>query len=190
MAAIVAHPLRARCWIALSERVASPTELKTEFGAGIGDVSYHVGVLEKLGHVELVDTKARRGAIEHYYRAIERPLVDDDEYATMTPAERAAFAEPIVQLAFADAAVAFDHRTFGRRANNCVLRMPATVDAEGFAEMGALYNELLERLTEIAATSANRMAADPTAKSIPISAVAMFFEMPESKHRTDREPSS
>jgi DNA-binding transcriptional ArsR family regulator len=190
VAAIVAHPLRARCWIALSERVASPNELRTEFGASIGDVSYHVGVLERLGHVELVETKPRRGAIEHYYRAVDRPALDDEEYGTLTLEQRSHFAERLVQLSFADAAVAFDHKTFAGRTNHHILRMPASVDDEGFAEMAALYTELIERQNAIAAASANRMAADPDAESIPISSVAMFFEMPEPKRRTDREPSS
>jgi hypothetical protein len=179
VAAIVAHPLRARCWVVLSERVASPNELKNMFGAAIGDVSYHVGVLEKLGHVELVDTKPRRGAIEHYYRAVERPTVDDAELAAMTPDQRAELAERTVQLAFADAAVAFDRKTFSRRAETRVERRPWTVDEQGFSELNDAYADLLERSTQIAAASADRLDDDPAAEPIPVSAVAMVFEMPE-----------
>jgi hypothetical protein len=195
--AIVAHPLRARCWLVLSERVASPNELKKMFGAAIGDVSYHVGVLEKLGHVELVDTQPRRGAIEHYYAAVDRPTVDDEEYAAMTPEQRAEHAERTVQLAFADAAVAFDRKTFGRRPETSVLRTPLTLDEQGFAELGDAYADLLERSTQIAAASADRLSADPATESIPVSAVAMFFEMPDPERpptdperRTKPEPSS
>jgi hypothetical protein len=176
--AIVAHPLRARCWLVLSERVASPNELKNMFGAAIGDVSYHVGVLEKLGHVELVDTKPRRGAIEHYYRAVKRPVAGDTDTASMTPEQRAEVAERTVQLAFADVAVAFDRQTFGHRPQTSVLRMPSTLDEQGFAELADAYADLLERSTQIAAASTNRLDADPEATAIPVSAVAMFFEMP------------
>lgn len=197
VAAIVAHPLRARCWLVLSERVASPNELKKMFGAAIGDVSYHVGVLERLGHIELVDTKPRRGAIEHYYRAVELPNVDDEKYGAMTSDQRAELAERIVQLAFADAAVAFDRKTFGRRQEAAVLRMPWTLDEQGFSELSDAYADLLERSTQIAAASASRLDADPAAKPIPVSAVAMFFEMPEPERlptdpgdRTKAEPSS
>ncbi len=195
--AIVAHPLRARCWLVLSERVASPNELKNMFGAAIGDVSYHVGVLEKLGHVELVDTKPRRGAIEHYYRAVQRPPAADERQANLTPEQRAERGERTVQLAFADAAVAFDEKTFGRRPETSVLRMPCTLDEQGFAELGDAYADLLERSTQIAAASADRLAADPASEPIPVSAVAMFFEMPAPKGspsdadgRTKAEPSS
>ena len=190
VAAIVAHPLRARCWIVLAERVASPNELKNMFGAAIGDVSYHVGVLEKLGHVELVDTKPRRGAIEHYYRAIERPTLSDEEYAKLAPEQRGDFAEHIAQLAFADAAVAIDGKTFGRRTESCTLRIPAIVDEQGFTELHDAYLELLDRSTEIAADSANRLASDSDSESIRVSGVAMFFEMPKAGRRTGSEPSS
>ena len=195
--AIVAHPLRARCWLVLSERVASPNELKNMFGAAIGDVSYHVGVLEKLGHVELVDTKPRRGAIEHYYRAVERPPAGDEDLAAMTAEKRAEHAERTVQLAFADAAVAFDRQTFARRKEIAVARSPITLDAQGLAELSDAYADLLERSRQIADASAGRLDADPAAESIPVSAVAMFFEMPapepspdDPKRGTKAEPSS
>lgn len=34
----------------------------------LGRVSYHVRELAKTGLLELVDTKPRRGAVEHFYR--------------------------------------------------------------------------------------------------------------------------
>ena len=36
-------------------------------GEPLGNVSYHVRQLEKAGLIELVATKQRRGALEHYY---------------------------------------------------------------------------------------------------------------------------
>jgi hypothetical protein len=56
--------------------------------------------------------------------------------------------------------------------------MPWTLDEQGVAELGDAYADLLERSTKIAAASADRLGADPAAEPIPISAVAMFFEMP------------
>ncbi len=79
----VAHPLRARILEALTVEARSPNELAVEFSEPLGNVSYHVVVLRDLGMVELVDTAARRGAIEHYYRARWRVRLDvrplDDE---------------------------------------------------------------------------------------------------------------
>jgi DNA-binding transcriptional ArsR family regulator len=45
----------------------SPNSLCRALGAPLGNVSYHVRQLEKAGLIELVATKQRRGALEHYY---------------------------------------------------------------------------------------------------------------------------
>jgi DNA-binding transcriptional ArsR family regulator len=45
----------------------SPNSLSRALGAPLGNVSYHVRHLEKAGLIELVATKQRRGAVEHYY---------------------------------------------------------------------------------------------------------------------------
>ncbi len=45
----------------------SPTSLYVALGVPLGNVSYHVHQLDKAGLIELVATKARRGALEHYY---------------------------------------------------------------------------------------------------------------------------
>jgi hypothetical protein len=45
----------------------SPNGLYVAAGEPLGNVSYHVRQLEKAGLIELVATKQRRGALEHYY---------------------------------------------------------------------------------------------------------------------------
>jgi len=45
----------------------SPNRLYAALGEPLGNVSYHVRELEKAGLIELVATKQRRGALEHYY---------------------------------------------------------------------------------------------------------------------------
>lgn len=67
------HPLRARVLTALDEGEASPKELAVRFGEKLGNVSYHVRILARLGLIELVRETPRRGAVEHHYRAAMRP---------------------------------------------------------------------------------------------------------------------
>ena len=76
-----AHPLRVQILIILNERVASPNLLAQELDRNLNLVAYHVRVLEKYDCVELVDTKQRRGATEHFYRATRRQLLSDGEWA-------------------------------------------------------------------------------------------------------------
>jgi DNA-binding transcriptional ArsR family regulator len=68
----VAHPLRARLLDRLDGAVASPSDLATEFGEPIGNVSYHVRILAKAGAIHQVDARPVRGAIEHFYTAAYR----------------------------------------------------------------------------------------------------------------------
>jgi DNA-binding transcriptional ArsR family regulator len=63
------HPVRVRALAILNERVASPSELAEELGEALGNVAYHVKVLEENGAIELVRTAPVRGALEHFYRA-------------------------------------------------------------------------------------------------------------------------
>lgn len=76
-----AHPLRVRILGILNEKVASPNLLSQELDQSLNLVAYHVRVLEKYRCIELVDTKQRRGATEHFYRASSSQLLSDSEWA-------------------------------------------------------------------------------------------------------------
>lgn len=62
------HPIRIQVLNRLSDGPASPKVMADEFQAPLGNVSYHVRHLAKLGLIELVATTPRRGAVEHTYR--------------------------------------------------------------------------------------------------------------------------
>lgn len=181
VAVIVGHPLRTKCWTVLAERVASPKELTQLVGDSLGNVSYQVRVLEKAGVIELVKTAPRRGAVEHFYCAVNRPNASDEDTAARSPKERTEFARYIAQRSFADYSVAIDAGTFATRHDHYTWRMPMLVDEAGWEEMNAIYAEMTERIMDVQAESAERMSRDQESESIPVTALAMFFEMPERK---------
>jgi DNA-binding transcriptional ArsR family regulator len=78
---LLRHPLRKRllrlCVEAREKR--SPKELTIPVNVDISIVGYHVRVLAKHGAVALVETKQRRGAVEHFYKATA--LVDEVPWA-------------------------------------------------------------------------------------------------------------
>jgi DNA-binding transcriptional ArsR family regulator len=84
LAKALAHPLRVAALAVLEERTASPSEIAAELGASLGQVSYHVRTLARYGLVTLVETRPKRGALEHYYRAepnshlLRSPMVLDE----------------------------------------------------------------------------------------------------------------
>src|SRR5262245_8245332 len=71
MARAYAHPVRARALMILGKRVASPKEIAEELGEPIGKVSYHIRDLRDTGLIELVETDASRGGVQHFYRATQ-----------------------------------------------------------------------------------------------------------------------
>src|ERR1700709_1353440 len=158
LAAIVAHPTRSRAFTILTERTASPVEIAQEIGKDVGHVGYHVRKLLQLGLIELVDERPRGGADEHFYRAIERPVVPEEEFSSQSVQERGVFPRYTLQLHVTDIARAMDEHTVDARVNRVVTRMPILVDEDGFQELSDLHTEVLERTMEIEARSNERRA--------------------------------
>ncbi len=184
LAAIVAHPTRARAFTILTERTASPVEIAQEIGKDVGHVGYHVRKLLQLNLVELVDERPVRGAVEHFYRAIERPVVRETGFAEQTLEEREVFTRHILQFHVADIARAMDEHTFDDRANRALIRTPMLVDEEGFQELADLHVEMYERTLDIQARSAERRTGTDD-RGIPTVSTTMFFETPERRYGED-----
>lgn len=68
LAKALSSSLRAQILDLIADGVASPKSIAARLGADLPTVAYHVRVLKRLGCIELVETKRRRGAIEHIYR--------------------------------------------------------------------------------------------------------------------------
>lgn len=185
LAAIVAHPTRARAFTILTERTASPVEIAQEIGKDVGHVGYHVRKLQQLNLIELVDERPVRGAVEHFYRAIERPYVSEKEFASQTLEEREVFTRHTLQFHVADIARAMDSHTFDARPNRALLRTPMVVDEDGFQELAELHDEMYERTMEIHARSAARLASGADSESINTVSATMFFETPERRRAPD-----
>jgi DNA-binding transcriptional ArsR family regulator len=151
----LSHPVRHRVLVALNERVASPKELAAELGEPLGNVSYHTRVLAQLGCIELVSTTQRRGALEHYYRAVMRPYFDDAAWAKIPLSTRRALFDHELQRLWthaADAAEAggFDHP----RAH--VSWMLLDLDEQGLEDLADVLGSTVDRALEIQAESAGR----------------------------------
>ncbi|MBK5220460.1 MAG: winged helix-turn-helix transcriptional regulator [Thermoleophilia bacterium] len=180
LGALVAHPLRSQCLTLLADRTASPAEISIELGENLGNVSYHVRKLWKGGAVEIVEEKPVRGAMEHFYRAVTRPLFTDEQIAAASLEDRAVFAKQALALLAANATSSLEDQTFVARPDFHVTRVPARVDESGWREMRDLFEQTLERVFEIQNASADRLR-DTDDAGIPIVAFNTFFEMPERK---------
>lgn len=180
LVAVVSHPLRGRCLTILAERTASPKELAEALNEpDVSNVAYHVKVLRDLGKIELVDTAQRRGATEHFYRAVERPFLSAEEHEELGPDERREWLEPIFQDIVIDVEAAFDAGTIEQRPEMCLNRYPTQLDEQGFKELSEILEEAQGRAFDVQAASNERVSKDPDAETIPSRFICALFEMPE-----------
>lgn len=84
----IGHPLRQRILRLLNERVASPSEISKALDESLPNVSYHVKILLECKAIELVRTRPVRGALEHFYRPLIRPHIDNDTWASLPKSTR------------------------------------------------------------------------------------------------------
>lgn len=154
----LAHPLRVQILIVLNERVASPSDLAEELGAGVSKVAYHVKVLEGAKCVELVRTAQRRGATEHYYRATRRQFFSDSEWKLVPSSAQAGISGRVLQMVFGDVAEAMAEGTFDERDDRHLSRTPMVVDDQGWKDATSLLAETLDGLLRIQAEAADRLA--------------------------------
>jgi hypothetical protein len=154
-----AHPLRVQILIILNERVASPNLLSQELDQSLNLVAYHVRVLEKYDCIELVDTKQRRGATEHFYRATRRQFLSDSELARLPDSLRPGLAGAVLKSVFDDIEEAAKAGTLEEVDDLHISRTPMVIDKQGWSEISDLLAGTLERVLEIQTEASERMAS-------------------------------
>jgi DNA-binding transcriptional ArsR family regulator len=158
LAKALAHPLRVRLLAALNEGVASPNQLAEQVDEPLQNVSYHVRVLLSLGCIELVRTAQRRGAIEHFYRALTRPSFTDADWAQLPTSARHSISDSVLALVWDDAARALSAGTFDERDDRHLSHTPLSLDETGWTKLNELLGELRQRALEIQDESVERLA--------------------------------
>jgi hypothetical protein len=171
----IGHPLRLRLLTIFNERVASPSDLAAELGEPIGNVSYHTRILARLGCVELVRTKQVRGAVEHYYRAVVRPVFSDDDWAELPLSIRKSLAGAVLTEIADDMGASASAGGFDRDEVH-LSRTTLTLDGQGWQDLNEALQEVGERALEISAESAARLQSDGASDSEAAALVLMLFE--------------
>jgi len=177
IAKALSHPMRARILGILNERTASPNEIAEMIDERLPNVSYHVRALQDLGCIELVDTAQRRGAIEHYYRALVRPFFSDRDWKRLPRSSRQTISDVALQIIWADVSDAMEAGTFEARTDRQLSHSPLILDDEGWGELTKLVAEALAQVERIESRSRARLT-NSGEKGIPTRFVTMQFESP------------
>jgi DNA-binding transcriptional ArsR family regulator len=177
IAKALSHPMRARILRILNERVASPNEIAEMIDERLPNVSYHVRALLDLECIELVDTAQRRGAIEHYYRAVVRPFFSDSDWKRIPRSGRQAISDTLLRVIWEDVSGAIEAGTFDSRPNRYLTHTPMVVDEQGWSELADVMARALRDVQKVESQSARRLKRSEEA-GVPTKVVLMQFETP------------
>ncbi len=180
LAKALAHPLRVQLLAALNEGVASPNELAKKLDEPLTNVSYHVRMLHDLGTIELVETEPRRGALEHYYRAVVRPFFADRDWKRLPKNARGSISDAVLQLVWDDSAEAIKGGLFDEREDRHLSRSVLCVDEQGWEALNELLVETLDSAMQIQADSASRASKGDDGETFSVNLVMMTHPTPSS----------
>jgi DNA-binding transcriptional ArsR family regulator len=155
----ISHPLRHRLLGMLDGRIASPNMLARELDLPLGRVSYHIRLLNDLGAIELVRTEPRRGALEHFYRAVTTVWFSEGDWTKLPRSARRGILGQNLQQIFGNVTAAADEGGFDHP-GSLVLRAPLQLDDEGMAELSGLLREAVDRAREISTRAIERGGAE------------------------------
>jgi len=176
----MSHPLRASILRILVERTASPAEMARELDEELSNVSYHTKQLVGFECAELVSTRPVRGALEHFYRATERHLIDTEEWEELDPVIAEDLVCEFMQKILDDFVASAKARLVGGDKDFHLTRTPLVFDEEGLQEALEIHEKARLELLEVEARSAARMVKSGEVGA-NVSSSQALFKMPNRK---------
>ena len=178
----MSHPLRASILRILVERTASPAEMARELDEELSNVSYHTKQLVEFECAELVSTRPVRGALEHFYRATERHLIDTEEWDELDPVIAEDILCEIMQKMLDDFVASSRAKQIGSDKDFHLTRTPLVLDQEGLQEALEAHERLRLEILEIEARSAARMI-ESGEEGTNLTSSQGCFKMPNPRRR-------
>ena len=179
----VGHRIRIDALAILNEGTASPNEIAKTIGEGVSKVGHHVKELFDSGCIEFVGTEQRRGATEHFYRAIARPFISDEEARELPEETKREFAALILQAIMAEGLASLRAGKMDSDEDIWMSWRSVNLDAQGRREVADEQAASYARIEEIEAKCAARLVESDEAGTSTVVA-AMGFE----RSRAGRPP--
>jgi DNA-binding transcriptional ArsR family regulator len=176
------HPVRAAVLRILTERTSSPAEMARELDEELSNVSYHTKQLVEFECAELVSTRPVRGALEHFYRATERHLVDTEEWDDLDPVMAEDLVCEFMQMILDDFVASARAQLIGGDKDFHLTRTLMVLDEEGLQEALEAHERARLEIIEIQHRSAERMVKSGE-QGISVSTSQGCFKMPDRKNR-------
>lgn len=168
------HPVRVRALTILTEKVASPKEIAAQIDTPLSNVSYHVRVLDELGLVEIVEEESVRGSVAHFYKAVERPLIDNPDWEKLSPKVRSAFSGYVIETLMSDAASSLAAGVFYRREDRHLSRTSLVLDERGWRKVSEIQTKALDQILKEQAAATERLRKSEAAAVQAIAGMTCF----------------
>src|SRR4051812_29228218 len=178
----MSHPLRAAILRVIADRTASPAEMARELDEELSNVSYHTKQLVEFECAELVSTRPVRGALEHFYRATERHLIDTEEWEELDPLVAEDLVCEFMQKIVDDFVASARAGIIGSDELFHLTRTLLVLDEEGMKEALEAHERARLEILEIAARSADRMI-ESGEEGTNVSTGQALFKLPAPKRR-------
>jgi DNA-binding transcriptional ArsR family regulator len=169
----LSHPLRVEILQMLNEREASPNELMDLLEQPLGNVAYHARVLEKCGCIEQVRTEQRRGAVEHYFRALPRSYIGHQDWRKVPRSVRSEVTGASFDSFLSRVFDAIEAGKIDDREDTTLNWMTMAVDELGWSQAAEVLGEALARLQSVHDQSRQRIemtGAEATAMIVGLAA--------------------
>lgn len=171
----VGHRIRIEILCILNEGTHSASELSRLTRQPLTTIGHHIKELVNARSIELARIEKVRNADQHFYRAIELPLVTDEEAKALPPEVKQEYAALILQTITAEGLGAL---WAGKMNNDPAVRMMwrwFNLDAEGRRELADEQRESWDRIVEIEARATNRRS-ESGEEPVTLIASTMGFE--------------
>lgn len=151
------HPVRVKALTILTEKIASPKEISAQIDTPLSNVSYHVRVLDELGLVEIVEEESVRGSVAHFYKAVERPLIDNPDWEKLSPKVRSAFSGYVIETLMSDAAASLAAGVFDQRDDRHLSRTSLILDEKAWRKVSEIQAKALDQILKEQAAATARL---------------------------------
>jgi DNA-binding transcriptional ArsR family regulator len=168
------HRIRIEILCLLNEAAYTASDLAARTPWALPTISYHLKAMLRAGSIEVAKVGKVRNVEQNLYRAVELPIVDDDEAAELPPEVKQEYAAVILQAVMAECLDALRTRKLTKPLVRMMWRW-FNLDDRGRQELASEQIESWERTMEIAARSANRQAASGE-RGKTVIAVTLGFE--------------
>jgi len=168
----LSHETRVQILSLLVDGEWSPNMLSKELDTHLSKISYHIKQLLDFELIELTKEEPRRGAVEHFYKAVERIIIPEGMSEALPKGAKLETLKRILMLADSDMKRSLKSKKFYNRSDFHASWSPCDMDEKGRIKIHSLLDKAIEEVIETEGESANRIAKGES-EAIPTS-IAIF----------------